>query len=63
MTPRQDDAAMIDFGGWAAGVIGAGQGDALNQGSAAGGAPIGHGVLVENGAALGADFFHMQEIN
>jgi hypothetical protein len=62
VTAGQDNAAVIDFCGGTALVGGVGQGGALYQGATAGGAPVGHGFLVQQGAALGADSLHVYEI-
>ena len=53
---------MIHFGRRTAGRVGIGQACALYQRATAGGAPVCHSFLVQQGAALGADSLHVYEI-
>jgi hypothetical protein len=59
VTPRQDDAAMIDLGGWARWMGEGWCAGSLNQCSAARGAPVvGNGLKSQDGTAVAANAFH-----
>ncbi len=62
MTPRQNDAAMIDLSGGPGGLVSLGQTRPLGQGAATTRTPIRHGLLREHSMTLAANPFHTQEI-
>ena len=58
MTPGQHDAAMIHLRRWPAGLVENQHRLALDQCSAARGAPVGNGLRAQHGVAVAAYAFH-----
>lgn len=58
MTPRQDDAAVVQFGASRRGDRRLGQDGPVSQGAAAGGAPVGLEIRGQDSVTLRADLLH-----
>jgi hypothetical protein len=62
MTPGENDAAMIDFGGRPGGLAQSRQALPLQQRPAAGRTPIHESLFGKNRTAMAANPFHIQEL-